>query len=109
MPSIPQKFHELFESAHGRPAENIKELKSYAGYPITDSVDCGDSLPRTKIRAGHYLVHNHVRPVKPLGQNGFRAWVTDDNTDLVACDCNFGGCKNRNVNPHYRVRRDEYK
>ena len=32
-----------------------------------------DVLPDEPIPAGSYLVHNHVRPQKPLNGNGFRA------------------------------------
>ena len=63
-----------------------------------------DHLPATKLRAGLYLVHNHVVPQSPIGMNGLRAWVTDANDRLVKCNCNFGGCKNAEVNPHYRVK-----
>ena len=34
-----------------------------------------DVLPDEPIPAGSYLVHNHVRPQKPLNGNGFRAWI----------------------------------
>jgi hypothetical protein len=63
-------------------------------------------LPATKLPAGSYLVHNHVRPARPLGQNGFRAWVTDDPDQLVKCTCDFGGNVNADVNPHYRMKRE---
>ena len=34
-----------------------------------------DVLPSEPVPAGTYLVHNHVRPVAPLGLNSFRAWI----------------------------------
>ena len=34
---------------------------------------------------------------------GFRAWVTDDRARLEKCNCDFGGCENAEVNPHYRL------
>ena len=65
-----------------------------------------DVLPSEPIPAGSYLVHNHIRPVKPLGLNGFRAWIQTDADNLVKCRCNFGGCKNSKLHRlHYRVGR----
>ena len=62
-------------------------------------------LPRA-VPAGTYLVHNHLQPQKPLGRNGFRAWLAIKADDLVACRCNFGGCKNSKLHEvHYRVAR----
>lgn len=99
-----ERYRRLFESAWGRPPSTDKELEVYAAHP-THAVYCGDFLPATKLPADHYLVHNHVRPVNPLGLNGFRAWVTDDRDKLVECHCDFGGCRNADVNPHYRLQR----
>jgi hypothetical protein len=31
--------------------------------------------------------------------------MQDSNDDLVECSCDFGGCRNADVNRHYRVRR----
>ena len=57
---------------------------------------------------GSYLVHNHVRPQKPLNGNGFRAWIQTKSDNLVRCRCRFGGCKNAKVHKvHYRVDRDD--
>jgi hypothetical protein len=69
---------------------------------------CGVGLPKDRLADGCYLVHNHVRPSGQLGMNGFRAWVQKGRTspELVECTCDFGGLKNANVNPHYRVKRD---
>src|SRR6476619_547101 len=36
---------------------------------------------------------------------GFRAWVTEDRARLEKCNCDFGGCENAEVNPHYRLKR----
>ena len=36
---------------------------------------------------------------------GFRAWVTDDRARLEKCKCDFSGCENAEVNPHYRIKR----
>ncbi|MCP3477615.1 hypothetical protein NLM33_46530 [Bradyrhizobium sp. CCGUVB1N3] len=98
-----ERYHRLFESAWGAPP-SAKELETYTG-PTKHAVYCGDFLPATKLPADHFLVHNHVRPVNPLGLNGFRAWVTDDRDKLVECHCDFGGCRNAEVNQHYRLER----
>jgi hypothetical protein len=69
-------------------------------------------LPRRKLPEGTFLVHNRVVPVKPLSLNGFRAWVQKGDvvnwiavSDLVKCDCDFGGNANADKHTHYRVRR----
>jgi hypothetical protein len=69
-------------------------------------------LPRRRLPEGTLLVHNHVVPAKPLGANGFRAWVQKGDvvnwiavSDLVECRCEFGGNANADKNEHYRVRR----
>ena len=63
-----------------------------------------DVLPDEPIPAGSYLVHNHVRPQKPLNANGFRAWIQTKADNLVKCRCRFGGCKNSKAHKvHYRV------
>ena len=67
-----------------------------------------DVLPDEPIPAGSYLVHNHVRPQKPLNGNGFRAWIQTKSDNLVRCRCRFGGCKNSKVHKvHYRVDRGD--
>jgi hypothetical protein len=78
-----------------------KILELIDGTLITTAVQ---ELPRENLPRGFYLVHNHIRPAKPLGRNGFRAWVQDKAKGLVQCKCNFGGVKNAKVNKHYRVR-----
>jgi hypothetical protein len=67
-------------------------------------------LPTRGLPEGTFLVHNHVVPVKPLGLNGFRAWVQKGmhNPPLIECRCDFGGNANANKNKHYRVRRRPY-
>jgi len=61
-------------------------------------------LPRQPIPKGRFLVHNHINPANPLGSNGFRAWTQNDDSELVECKCDFGGCKNAELHKHYRVR-----
>ena len=63
-----------------------------------------DVLPSEPVPAGTYLVHDHVRPVAPLGLNSFRAWIQTKAGNLVPCHCNFGGCKNSQLHKlHYRL------
>ena len=38
-----------------------------------------NSIPR-KLPEGRVLVHNRVRPARPLGTGGFRAWTQNDVT-----------------------------
>jgi hypothetical protein len=65
-----------------------------------------DVLPSEPLPPWTYLVHNHVLPQKPIGKNGFRAWLTNQSEGLVKCRCDFGGCKNAKVHKvHYRVDR----
>jgi hypothetical protein len=64
-----------------------------------------ERLPGEPMPEGLYLVHNHVKPVSPLGINGFRAWIQLHKRDLVECRCNFGNVKNARLHrPHYRVK-----
>lgn len=62
-------------------------------------------LPSAKLPAGWFLVHNHVRPQRPLGLAGFRAWLQDDRHGLVKCTCDFGNNNNADLRPHYRVKK----
>ncbi|SFP93716.1 hypothetical protein SAMN05216330_11298 [Bradyrhizobium sp. Ghvi] len=98
-----ERLQRLFESAWGV-SPSPEELETYAG-PTEHAVYCGEFLPPNKLPPEHYLVHNHVKPTRQLGRAGFRAWVTDDRDELVECHCNFGGCRNAKVNPHYRWQR----
>ena len=67
-----------------------------------------DVLPSEPVPAGTYLVHNHVRPVAPLGLNSFRAWIQTKADNLVECYCDFGGCKNAKLHKlHYRAAMDD--
>jgi hypothetical protein len=45
-------------------------------------------LPK-EIPQGQVLVHNHVRPVKQIGLNGFRCWLQKIDPTLVKCDCGW--------------------
>jgi len=64
---------------------------------------CEPILPKAPIPEGRYLVHNHVKPQRPLGRTDFRAWTQNSDENLVQCDCDFGGCKNAGLHQHYRV------
>ena len=45
------------------------------------------------------------RTVRPLGMNGFRAWIQLHKRNLAECCCNFGNVKNAKLyQPHYRVK-----
>jgi hypothetical protein len=63
-----------------------------------------EGLPGRSLPDGYYLVHNQVGPQRPLGKNGFRAWVQDNADGLAECGCDFAKNKNAKVNRHYRVR-----
>jgi hypothetical protein len=62
-------------------------------------------IPRAPIPQGRFLVHNHIKPARPLGTNGFPAWAQNDGTGLVECRCDFGGCNNAELHKHYRIKR----
>ena len=51
------------------------------------------------VPVGMVLVHNQVKPVLPLGRNGFRAWLAADTTGLEVCPCAFAP----KLGTHYRV------
>jgi hypothetical protein len=34
-----------------------------------------ETLPSETLPRGLYLVHNSIRPARPLGKHGFRAWA----------------------------------
>ncbi len=46
------------------------------------------------------LVHNNVRPTRPLGQRGFRAWLALPSAALEVCACGWAP----ELPEHYRVR-----
>jgi hypothetical protein len=50
---------------------------------------------------GLVLVHNHVRPQRTLGRNGFRAWLDRPGDKYKRCDCDWAP----RLEEHYRVRR----
>ena len=56
-------------------------------------------IPR-KIPDGKILVHNRVRPVSPIGLNGFRIWtqLLTDEPRLVVCNCGWAP----HLEKHYR-------
>jgi hypothetical protein len=58
------------------------------------------SMPKA-VPAGHLLVHNHVRPSRRIGLNGFRIWLATqvDAPPLVLCDCDWAP----ELGPHFRV------
>jgi hypothetical protein len=62
-----------------------------------------NSIPR-KIADGRVLVHNHIRPQKPIGWNGFRVWTERLTDALEICDCKFAGLDLHGL-VHYRVKR----
>ena len=83
------------------------ERRRKINYELTGMLSL-DVLPDEPIPAASYVVHNHVRPQKPLNANGFRAWIQTKADNLVKCRCRFGGCKNSEVHKvHYRVDRGE--
>jgi hypothetical protein len=54
-------------------------------------------VPRT-IPEGLIVAHNHIRPAKPIGLNGFRAWLTEPSDKYERCDCGWA-----NGLEHFRV------
>ncbi len=58
------------------------------------------SMPKY-VPAGKVVVHNHVRPQRGLGMDGFRAWLqSPDPARLVECDCKWAP----ELSQHFRVR-----
>ena len=52
------------------------------------------------VPAGRIVVHNHVRPMPVLGENGFRAWTEPEGTpDRVVCVCSWAS----HLDEHDRV------
>ena len=65
---------------------------------------CGNGLPSKRLPPGHFLVHNHITPASKVGMRGFRAWTQEGRDGLVRCGCDFGGCKNADMqHEHYRI------
>lgn len=57
-------------------------------------------LPK-EVPPGRVLVHNHVKPARPLGTNGFRAWLELPNPQkLEPCPCSWAP----KLEQHYRVK-----
>jgi hypothetical protein len=44
------------------------------------------------------MVHNHVRPQRVIGMNGFRVWLQPIDKTLVVCPCKW------TEQLHYRIR-----
>jgi hypothetical protein len=57
--------------------------------------------PAAPVPAPDVVVHNHVRPVSPLGLNGFRAWLEVPRAGIEVCPCAW----RPEIGPHYRVKR----
>jgi hypothetical protein len=57
-----------------------------------------ERTPRELPAPPSVIVHNHVRPVKPLNLNGFRAWTQTQLDNLELCPCPWSGLT------HYRVK-----
>ncbi len=53
------------------------------------------------VPSGKIIVHNHVRPAKQLGTNGFRAWLVEPSLEYEVCACEWAP----ELGVHYRVRR----
>ena len=61
-------------------------------------------VPR-KLPEGEVLVHNSVRPQRPIGRNGFRAWTQrPGDRPIVLCDCDWREATDCG-HAHYRVDR----
>jgi hypothetical protein len=58
-------------------------------------------IPRA-VEPGWFLVHNHIRRASPIGMNGFRVWLQDNDKTppLLVCDCGWAAGRGY---PHYRV------
>ena len=56
-------------------------------------------MPRS-IPDGKILVHNRVKPVSPIGRNGFRIWLQppSDEPRLIVCNCGWAP----HLEKHYR-------
>lgn len=67
---------------------------------IAGDVEYLFSLPEA-IPQDRILVHNRVRPAKPLGRNGFRCWLTSlDDERHEVCGCGWAA----DLGTHYRMR-----
>lgn len=50
---------------------------------------------------GKFLVHNRVTAQPHIGKHGFRAWLADDTTGMIVCNCGFAGLENSARHVHY--------
>jgi len=57
------------------------------------------SYPKHEPEDGRVIVHNHVRPQRILGRNGFRAWLDELSPEHVECSCSRSKLK------HYRMKK----
>lgn len=69
------------------------ELKNWTREYISE---IPERLPK-----GKFLIHNRVTAQRKIGRNGFRAWLAEDVTNLVVCNCQFGGIANSERHTHY--------
>jgi hypothetical protein len=67
-----------------------------------DIVYLGLILPAELIPDGVVVVHNHVRPRRRLGYDGFRAWVQRPTDRLEVCPCTWAP----EAGVHYRIGRE---
>lgn len=75
---------------------NIEQLLQVLGIDYLSDVP--DTVP-----TGTWVVHNHVRPARSLGERGFRAWLTAPDADRYEqCGCTWAS----HLGEHYRVRRN---
>jgi hypothetical protein len=63
-----------------------------------------DRIPKTLPDDGRIVVHNHVRPARWLGMNGFRAWLAPSKKHYEVCPCGWAPW----LPEHYRVRGAPY-
>jgi hypothetical protein len=93
MPCLEMQPEFIFEAI-----EEAKCIESYeqdGRYPV-------NTIPK-KLPAGEVLVHNHIRPARPLSRNGFRAWTAKPTDGLELCTCKMAGMALHGLK-HYRVK-----
>lgn len=60
-------------------------------------------IPRKALPEGVVLVHNHIKPQKLIGMNGFRAWTQPLDNNVTLCRCDWAGADLRGL-AHYRAK-----